>query len=259
MDGLSLHEIDNITVCRIESLSEEMKGLLREELSSICLGRTEVAADSVYYSYANTLKKFLETYDNLAQTQKVGIIGELLAHLLITKHRSDFKIVTLLLNKEELQIRKGFDLVYLCDGELWYGESKAGELQRGTPVQKVGQLLTKAKNGIKEYLDGTRSKLWDSAILEASHTLDHDDSITAKALLRNDFTALNDGREVKRKALLVPILFNDVSDHIELNELATKVQAVVDEQVFDDILVFCIHKSTYSKIVDFLRAESTSS
>lgn len=256
MDGLSLHEVDNITVCRVESLSEEIKGLIRDELSAICLGRTLTQEDSAYYSYSNTLAKFLETYDKIGQNQKVGIVGELLAHLLIAKHRPDFKIVTLLLNKEELQIRKGFDLVYLSDGELWYGESKAGELQTGTPIQKVGALLTKAKTGVHEYLNGTRSKLWDSAILEANHTLGTSESLTAKALLRNDVTALKSGTSIKKKALLVPILFNDVNSRIDTDGLITKVQSIVDENIFDDILVFCIHKSTYSRIVDFLRSEA---
>lgn len=256
MDGVSLQEVDNVTVCRVESLSDDLKGLIRDELSAICLGRNLVAEDAAYYSYSKTLKKFLETYDNIAQTQKVGIIGELLAHLLISRHRPDFKIVTLLLNKEELQIRKGFDLVYLSNKELWYGESKSGELQQGTPIQKIGRLLSDAKNGIKDYLDGSRTKLWDSAILEASQTLDSEEGLTAKELLRNDTSSLQDGIEIKKNALLVPILFNDINDPIDVDELVRKVQNIANEEVFDDVLVFCIHKSTYSKIVAFLRAEA---
>lgn len=257
MEGISLQEIDNVTVCRVESLSDELKGLIRDDLSAICLGRNLVADDAAYYSYPNTLRKFLETYDNIAQTQKVGIIGELLSHLLISRHRPDFKIVTLLLNKEDLQIRKGFDLVYLSDKELWYGESKSGELQQGTPIQKIGRLLSDAKNGIKQYLEGTRTKLWDSAILEASQTLDSDESLTAKELLRNDTTLLQGGVTIKKNALLVPILFNDISNPIDVDELVRKVQNIADEEVFDNVLVFCIHKSTYSKIVSFLRSEAT--
>lgn len=256
MDGISLQEIDNVTVCRVESLSDDLKGLIRDELSAICLGRSLVAEDAHYYSYSNTLKKFLETYDNIAQTQKIGIIGELLAHLLISRHRPDFKIVTLLLNKEDLQIRKGFDLVYLSDKELWYGESKSGELQQGTPIQKIGRLLSDAKNGIKDYLEGSRSKLWDSAILEASQTLGSEESLTAKELLRNDTVSLQSGVAIKKNALLVPILFNDINNPIDIDELVRKVQNIADEEVFNDILVFCIHKSTYSKIVEFLKAEA---
>lgn len=258
MDGIFLQEVDNVTICRVESLSDEIKSLIRDELSSICLGRSLVAEDADYYSYTNTLKKFLETYDNIAPTQQVGIIGELLSHLLISSHREDFKIVTLLLNKEELQIRKGFDLVYLYNNELWYGESKSGELQQGTPIQKVGRLLSDAKNGIKEYLEGNRAKLWDSAVLEASQTLDANDSMTAKKLLRNDSTLLQSGESIKKNALLVPILFNDVNEPIDISELLIKAQTIIQEQIFEDILVFCIHKSTYSKIVNFLRAESVS-
>lgn len=256
MDGISLQEIDNVTVCRVESLSDDLKGLIRDELSAICLGRSLVAEDAHYYSYSNTLKKFLETYDNIAQTQKIGIVGELLAHLLISRHRPDFKIVTLLLNKEDLQIRKGFDLVYLSDKELWYGESKSGELQQGTPIQKIGRLLSDAKNGIKDYLEGSRSKLWDSAILEASQTLGSEESLTAKELLRNDTVSLQSGVAIKKNALLVPILFNDINNPIDIDELVRKVQNIADEEVFNDILVFCIHKSTYSKIVEFLKAEA---
>jgi hypothetical protein len=256
MDGVSLSNTGKLSVCRIERLSEKLKELIRCELSAICLGRNLTDEDSEYYSYPKTIKKFLETYDNIAPTQQVGIIGELLAHLLISRNYPDFKIVTLLLNKEELQIRKGFDLIYLAESELWYGESKAGELQDNTPTQKAGRLLSNAKNGVKNYLQGTRIKLWDSAILEANQTLSGNDNISAKQLLRNDATQLQTGTDIKKNALLVPVLFNDVSLPIDEAVLLNSVQAIIDEQVFDDVLVFCIHKSTYTKIVDFLRTES---
>lgn len=188
----------------------------------------------------------------------MGVIGELLAHVLISRHIPDLSIVTLIMSKEEDQIHKGFDFVYISKGNiaLWYGEAKSGELQQQTTTQKNRDLLNKAKSGIVTYLKGSRDRLWDSAIIEANQTLVAAKAKTARQMLRDDLLAIQSNSSTKKNAILVSIIFHDVNNPLDENDLSSYLQTVKDEGVFNDITIFSIQKSTYSKVVDFLYSEA---
>lgn len=77
------------------------------------------------FTYKHTIKRFLERYE-LKKTIQKGMIGELLTHLLIPQY-IDFNAISIMKNKEENSIRKGFDIVYTDDNNsIWYCEVKSG-------------------------------------------------------------------------------------------------------------------------------------
>lgn len=259
MDDVTIYKADGITVCKINNFDDELKGFIRGDLSAMCYGKNTVDEDATYYSYERTIKKFVDIFDHkLTDLQRMGVIGELLAHLLISRHIPDLSVVTLIMSKEEDQIHKGFDFVYISKGDvaLWYGEAKSGELQRQTPSQKNKELLNTAKSGIITFLNGTRDKLWDSAIIEANQTLVAARAITARQILRDDLLAIQGDGESKKNALLVSVVFHDVNNPFDESELSPYLQGVKAEDIFNDVMIFSIQKSTYSKVVDFLHQEA---
>lgn len=259
MENITTHKVDGITVCTITDLGEELKSIIRSDLSAMCYGKKTVDEDSTYYSYERTIKKFVDVFDNkLAPLQKMGVIGELLAHILISRQLPDLSVVTLIMSKEEDQIHKGFDFIYLSKGDvaLWYGEAKSGELQNQTPTQKNRELLNAAKLGITGYLDGSRDKLWDSAVIEANQTLIGDRSTTARKMLRDDLLEIRSHDESRKNAILVSIVFHDVRNPLDENDLNLYLQEVKNENIFTNVMLFSIQKSTYSKVVDFLHREA---
>lgn len=259
MEDVTIHKADGITVCKINNFSDGLKGFIRSDLSSMCYGKSTVDEDASYYSYERTIKKFVDIFDNkLTDLQRMGVIGELLAHLLISRHLPELSIVTLIMSKEEDQIHKGFDFVYISKGDvaLWYGEAKSGELQRQTPTQKNKDLLNTAKSGIVTYLNGTRDRLWDSAVIEANQTLVATRAITARQMLRDDLLAIQGDEGSKKNALLVSIVFHDVNNPFDESELSPYLHGVKAEGVFNNVMIFSIQKSTYSKVIDFLHKEA---
>src|SRR5690606_31574732 len=117
----------------------------------------EVDCDKLWYSEvksgkSESGKEDSNTYnDILLNRAKKGIIGELLAHLLLNYTDNNFTSLSILKNKEEKSIKKGFDIIYCevdCD-KLWYSEVKSGKSESGKEDSNTYNdiLLNRAKKG----------------------------------------------------------------------------------------------------------------
>jgi hypothetical protein len=165
-------------------------------LSAICHGKGEVEEYGLdRHSYKKTLAEFLTRYDRKSEETKKGMMGEFIAHLIINKVLPNLQTVTILFNKEDLSIRKGFDLTYveIEGGVIWYGEIKSGELNgNDTPDGKNKSLLNESKNGMREFLTGQRPNLWNSVIIDVGLSIAHKDRKKVKELL--DTSTYRDSR-----------------------------------------------------------------
>ena len=74
IQGVSFEQGDNYTVCCIDEFSDELKDLIREELSYICYGKNQVQEDELeeipHYSYETTLREFLARFSRQSRRSK---------------------------------------------------------------------------------------------------------------------------------------------------------------------------------------------
>ena len=82
--GVSIEQSGKCMLVHITQFSKELKQLIRDQLAGIYHGFAEVETlSSDFYSYSNTLTSFLERFNTKSEKIKKGMIGELLAHVLM--------------------------------------------------------------------------------------------------------------------------------------------------------------------------------
>lgn len=260
IDGISVNKQENYVICCIDDFSDELKNLIREELNYICHGKTTIEEDTVsFYSYKDTLKEFIERYRKKSTNTKKGMIGELIAHLVIDKVLTHLQTIGIFFNKEEASIRKGFDLTYvdLKGSTVWYGEVKSGEVSSTSSAStKNNELLGRAKKGMKENLTGKRANLWRSVLTDTALTFASKKKITVQNILKNDLKEIRDDPSTKKNAILVSVLFHDSNNKVSPEVVQKYLAKVVSANIFSNVVIFSIQKSTYSKIEQFLCEES---
>ncbi|MES3004872.1 MAG: Hachiman antiphage defense system protein HamA [Patescibacteria group bacterium] len=260
VSGIRVTKEDGYVICHIDNFSDELKELIRAELTSICHGKNEVEENHLdRHSYKKTLTEFLLRYDGKQSETKKGMVGEFIAHLIINKVLPNLQTISIFFNKEELSIRKGFDLTYVdIEGNtVWYGEVKSGELGTvSTPDHKNTYLLGLAKVDVADKLSGVRPNLWNSVIIDAGLTFAIGKSKKVKELLDGDIREIQEVAGTKRNAILISVLFHDVQNQVTAQSVKDYLLSVYVEDRFSGVILFSIQKTTYSKIEDFLRQEA---
>lgn len=257
--GINIQKEDGYVLCCIDDFSDQLKAMIKAELNHICHGKAQVDEDTKsFFSYENTLKVFMERYSEKDANTKKGMMGELIAHLIIDKVL-DLQRIGIFFNKEEGSIKKGFDLTYVNVGgtAVWYGEVKAGEISGSTkPNAKNSQLLGKASGGMETNLSGQRPTLWHSVITDAALSFASEKKITVQNLLKDDIQDITaNPTTAKKNAILVSVLFHDVRNKVEISSIKKYLSTVKSKDVFSDVVLFSIQKSTYSRIEEFLKSE----
>ena len=91
---------DNVSICIINDLSNELKDYIRNIFVSVCQG------NNIPFEYKSVLRDFIERIhknNNELKDDKhlKGIVGELLSHALIRYELNNIKPVSVLFNLEE--------------------------------------------------------------------------------------------------------------------------------------------------------------
>ena len=250
---------DGIYICYIEEFSDELKFKIREMLSSAWHGTVNCQANQDIYTYQNTLKDFLDRYNNHPPKTKKGIIGELLTHILISNYISDLEVISIMKNKEERSIKKGFDIVYSNNviKNLWYCEVKSGGDEDSLSVdEKNNERLNTAKNGIQRMFDSNRTTLWDSVLNDVQLTIfNSNKQLDIAKLLKADHPYAED-RNMNRNVILSSVLYKSLDFKVSFSNLKTHKLNIDSEKKFFGLIIFTIQKPTYTKIENFLIAES---
>lgn len=262
IQGISFHEDSDkgIYICYIEDFSDGLKEKIREMLSSIWHGSVD-AGERPQFTYKNTVKRFLERYNPKTPDTKKGMIGELLTHLLIPQY-IDLYAISIMKNKEENSIRKGFDVVY-SDNEdsVWYCEVKSGGDTNTTEDidNKNKELLKKAKDDIISHSMGDRATLWDSVLIDVNSTIfSRDKKIDIKKLL-DEHHPDTENRDLDRNVILSSVLYKNLDTKISPS-IVNRYKSDIDrEHIFVGLIIFSIQKETYTNIENFLVEESNMS
>jgi len=256
--GVTVKSEPDFTLCYVEKFCIEFKKEIRNSLANLFSGAVHVNDNSTFYTYKWTIKQFLERYNDKDLKTKKGMIGELLAHILINKHHLVLKTVSILANKEERSIRKGFDIIYLhdTDNSIWYSEVKSGnsKLKDSTTYNRV--LLNRAKTGITNTFLENKDYRWASALIDAKLTLDGADRIKASTLLSNGAPSTNPSIGTKRNVIIITVLYHCLTDKILPDSIKDFQNKLISSGTFQKSLVFCIQKKTYKKVERFLMNES---
>lgn len=261
LEGVQLEKSETGSLCfTIEGISNDLKNVIRARLSEICHGAAKASRTSVIYSYKKTLKAFFDKFDpKSADTQK-GMIGELLTHVLFLHYEDEFRAASPYFNMEEDSIKKGFDLVLHHKGtsEIWFVEVKAGECGVETSINKLGGLLSLAKNGLKTTLNSERNTLWQNAVNGANLVI-QDSRLKSQieTLLEsfNEKAVAGESTSKDYNAVLVAVCFSGGHAFATGAEFEGRHTTQKDMNEFRDLMSIALQKDTIQSVVDFLRSE----
>jgi len=260
INGISIEQNAIATICKIDEFSDELKQEIRARLSTICHGPDSVNAAAVFASYKQTLKEFNKRYNSKQENTKKGMIGELLTHILLLKIHSHLEPASPFFNMEEGSIKKGFDLVVFDNklDQIWISEVKSGNagVQNSDSFNK--SLLNTAKNDLNGRLQENETNLWHNAINGAKIALSKGnikDQINKILEECYQEAASKEQNGSNKNVILISVTYKDTSDPISLDVVEDKGKAIIEEELFNDVLVFSIQKETYQRIAAFLENE----
>lgn len=263
IDGVTVVKNEDYAVCYVHDLSDELKNIIRSQLSAICYGSAKAASVRKNYNYQNTLKEFIARYESKTMDTKIGMTGELLTHLLITQCFNQLNTVSPYFNLEEKSIKKGFDVVLYSeqDRKIWITEVKSGQLhQNKTASESNRDLLNTAKRDLKYRLNQPEVDFWENAINGAKIALEHKTDLkdAVEEILGDISDNIRDNQfqSNDKNVILVGALFAPLLDSTRIEDVEKFFCALKKENVFKEVIAFSIQKGTYEKIYDFLRREA---
>lgn len=259
--GVSIEIRDQIRVVVIELLGNELKQHIRNYLIAVCRG--SAAAEGVpAWDYRSTVKALNTRVQGKDRNGRVGMVGELLTHVLAPLLLPHLSQAAVFFNKEDRSVKKGFDLTFLEEGasRVWYAEVKSGEPSGAeTPAAKAATLLKTAAADLIGKLTGNyRDSLWDAAINDAMLTLRDPQVTSAKQLLSKDSTNAADSSTWDKHAILTAGVFSDVAQaKIDVAAIGTSLTLTDKlDAGFHEELWIVIQKSTFDAVVDFVATEA---
>lgn len=264
IDGVSF--IDErkklFSICTIHFLSDEFKQIIREQLTLICYGYSKANTGRKSYQYENTLKEFFKRYSEKPKKIKIGMMGELLTHILLLKYFDKLEIVSPFFNTEERSIKKGFDLILYSNlsNELWITEVKSGELYIAKNANQMTSIfLNKAKKDLYKRLNENESSLWENAINGAKIVLDsnHDKKVIIENILMNieDEITENKATSLDKNVIFVSSLFNPLTTTIDISHVEDFKKRLKRKRQFKKEFILSIQKGTFLEIEKFLKSE----
>lgn len=204
----------------------------------------------------------MERFEKKDYRTKIGMIGELLSHVIFIRYNDNFNSINPFFNMEEKSITKGFDLLLVDEeneNKLWITEVKSGELaSMNNSNKKNKNLLSVAKSDLKKRLNSNENHIWHNAINGASISMRKGDLKDAIIDILED--SLEDSYKnisisKNKNVIISSVLFNDINDMIDLESLENFHSKTISDDLFSDLIVFSIHKKTYEKVVKFLKSE----
>jgi hypothetical protein len=266
IDGVTFQRyVDGYAVCHIDAISDQLKQILRRNLAAICHGsRVSSYAKTPIFHYSATLKSFLQRYESKPINTKKGMIGELLAHVLFMELFDEFEVASAFFNLEEKSIKKGFDVILFRQGDksLWITEVKSGRLHMGKNHDRTtADLLTTAKSDLDARLNQQETMYWYNAINSIMACVDSakDYKEVLISVLADNGAAADANMATSKShcVILVSNLFESLEVKISHLPAAAAIATLKTSNPFADAMIFCIQKSTYSKVYDFIKSEAS--
>lgn len=246
----------NCHLFHVSKLSNELKDIIRTQLSGVFSGFAHIENVPALANYKTTLKSFFERFQGKTEKTKKGMIGELVSHILFNHFLSDFKSLSILKNKEERSIKKGFDIIYFNTGKnsLWYTEVKSGRKKTTKSNDYNTVLLKRSRTSIIGTFGSNRSSLWENALIDVELMIKgKKNKFVLTDLLSKDMAMVS--KSSLKNVILVSVLFHDLTDSVLMNTIEDFYSETKTLKTFNDFMAVSIQKATYEKIVTFLKSE----
>ncbi|WP_299267532.1 Hachiman antiphage defense system protein HamA [uncultured Psychrosphaera sp.] len=262
INGLIINQGPSYFTCHLESLTDEFKSCIKKHLQSICHGVALAEKGLSGQTYQRTLKAFKSRYTPKTGNIKKGMIGELLAHVIIFELFDHFDVVSPYFNMEEKSQRKGFDLLLAeTSGQnVWITEVKSGALNKtGCPDKSTSNFLKTAKSDLNRRLNESEMTFWQNAINSTNNSIldckDYKDVIIK--ILDDELVASSDGkaRSDDNNVILVSVLYSDINKSFDYKTVEKVCAAINEEAIFNQVFTLSIQKSTYENVATFLFEE----
>lgn len=239
----------------------DLKELIKDCLADICFGAEGVRIEPDTYTYVEACRQLhsnLERYDDV---KKYGLVGELLMHVL-APGVLDFEAesMSIILALQNQNIKPGFDLNFHDKNQkkIWYGEVKSG-----LNHEDRKELITRARDGLRNYFDNidsagekSTSYRWDAAKHEVAVIFAAEERVTLSQLLTSDRASISTNSDKRRNAILMTVSFGDTSYELSTTQdIEDSIANLINLNCFDDYLVINTHKQTFDDIIDFLKNE----
>ena len=257
IDGIHHKSAEGYNVFYVDTLSEHLIDILRADLASICYG-PRLADSTRLHSYKGTIKEFYLRYSKASDKTKTGVLGELLAHVIIRHSMPEMKPISILLNPNERSIKKGFDVNFIRHSEIWYGEVKSSRAKTSIGA-KNKNLLIKAKVALEKNFnnDELRLSLWTGAINEAAIMFDSVPLQPIRDLLDGSLGQIEENSATAANAVLISVPFHDRSTgEINESEVREYLAECLGEKTFKNVTLICIQKSLFSALEAFIKSEA---
>lgn len=266
INGIDFHQSSSsdACLCIVTDFSGDLQEWLRNDLTKICHGAKKASSSMSIYGYTRTLKGFVERYDDKSEIIKMGMLAELLCHVLVGRLLPEFRAVSPMFNLEEGSMKKGFDIIRFRDGDqsAWFSEVKSGELGKVPSVgEKFRGLVDLAKRDIVNRLRSSAYTTWYTALGSIDSCLH--DGTTEKDLLNqmlDGYATAADNKKATtadKSVFLMPVLFEDITNLIGILDIEKKHLSVKAENYFKEHITFALQKSTLKKVEDFLKHEAS--
>lgn len=259
--GVTAELSEHLQLVIINELSNDLKEHIRKFLVDVCRGPS-MASMVPGWDYPGTIKELNKRISKKDRNGRIGMVGELLTHVLAPFLLPDLRQTSVYFNKEDRSVKKGFDLTFYEESRsrIWYAEVKSGEpAETESPIYKASSLLKKASRDLIEMLTAeNRRSLWDSAIIDVSLTLGQDHVPKLSEILNDDADETETNSDWDKHVILTANVFSDVqkqamttSDISEILDPATQLNDRFREEIW---LVF--HKSTFEAVIGFIEDEA---
>lgn len=259
MNGVRhIQDTDQCHLIIVDDFGNDLKNAIRARLCEICYGLQNLQHDSMFADYQRTIGDFLDRYDAKTYEQKKGIIGELLTHVLVRHYLDDLEPASILFNKEERSMRKGFDLIFLETEKatVWYSEVKSGHPPaNGTASSKSLDLLETARTDIARRFTGDSNAAWLSAIIDSHITVSENVRPMLRQLLEAD-APVKRPADFSAAAILVSVVYASLANEMNYGGLSGYFSTASKDKRFSNLIIVSVQKETVEKVAEFLRSET---
>ena len=224
--------------------------LIKDEFNEICCGYCNCDIQDVS-DIAKVFLKRVTSHSVDDNRRGIGFVGELIYYV-FAKHKFPFlRALNPLLNTEENNFKKGFDMLSEADNEIWYSEVKSGEYKM-ISSKSINALniekLDLAYADLNEKLDGNNrnTNYWITAKLKVRLCLEEKEEINKIAkLLDSDMKS----EHIKNK-IIVSVIFGKSSEEISETKVTDKLKRI---RINDEkVIIVCIRENTLRRTLSII-------
>ncbi len=260
--GVRFIDLNDDGIYIIDSMSDDLKKLIKQKLSEICYGVNKVETGSNQFSLKNTAKEFLFRLGPInvdIDNKQKGYLGEFLTHIILGENKN-IEPLSLFFNLEERSPKKGFDLVFrnIKNDNIIIVEVKSGSRLRNqnSITQTANALIKKAKVDLTGRLlnPDDKSRLWNNALSHALSAVKNSNS--EKDAILKLLASLGSEDDDNQEIVLAAGVFGHTDELIEVEYISKLSKNLKGDKLLNKICnqssIVVIHNDIYKEFYNFL-------